>query len=65
MQEAEAVALRARQRDPVFPRGLEQLKGPGEIGLEELRRTADRTIDVALGSKVNDSARSVFGQNPL
>ena len=45
-------------------RFLEQAESPDHVGLDELARTMDRAVDVALGSEMKDRARPMLGQQP-
>ena len=61
--EAEAVA--AALPRPVFPRGLEQVERAGDVGLDEIGRTVDRPVDVALGGQVHHRLRRMGGEDPV
>ena len=54
MQEAEGVALRRRQPEPVGPRRLQHGEGPDDVGLDEGAAAGDRAVDVAFGGQVDD-----------
>ena len=62
MEEAEGSLLGIWQVIPVTTHGFEEVKGADDVGLNELARAMNRTIDMALGSKVDNGARFNIGQ---
>ena len=54
--------FKLRQARPIFFGGLEQRVGPHNIGLNELSRTIDGAIDVALCGKVHHTIWRVLGK---
>src|SRR6185437_3969092 len=62
MNETEPFASRALERVPVSACGIEQGKGSDEIGLNEIRRAIDRTVDMAFCSEMKNAIRLKFRQ---
>ena len=60
--EAEALRILAARLGPVLPCGIEQRVGADDIGLDEGRRTVDRTVDMALGGEMHDRVDGVLAQ---
>ncbi len=65
MQESKRLALAVGQCLPVRTCGLEQMERAFDVGSHESGRPVDTAVDMALGGKVHDRARSVFGQKPI
>ena len=59
MQKAEATLVGLRQCVPVCPCLLQQLESTVDIGTNKIVGRADGTVNVALGSEMNDCARPV------
>ena len=57
VQEAERLLLVRRQLRPVRARRFEQVERSLHIGADELGRTVDAAVDVALGREMDDGAR--------
>ena len=66
MQQAEiclGVALQAAPVcAPVGAHRFQQAEGADDVGLDEVFRAVDRTIDMAFGGEIEHRARLVFGQ---
>ena len=62
MQEAEGGLVGFWQIIPVTTHRFKQVKGADDVGLNEVTRAMNGTIDVAFGGKVNDSTRFGVGQ---
>ena len=72
MQEAEALALaltptRARPRRqpaPMLQRGLQQVVGADDVGLDESTRAVDGAVDMGLGGQVQHGGGAELGEDP-
>src|SRR5437879_6277054 len=62
VQEAETIALRARERFVVTPGFFEKAEGADDVGLHKGRRTGDRSVHMALRGEMKDGARLVLRQ---
>jgi len=60
MQEAEVPLGGIVQLAPVFACTPKQIGGSHNVGHDEVHRAVDRTVDMALGSKINDRIRTIF-----
>ena len=65
MVEAKARLGIGLQAAPVGPGGLEQRERALDVGLHEGARPADAAVDMALGGKVQTSARAVLGEQAV
>ena len=57
VKKAEGVLRRALKGRPIVSRHLQQGEGADHVGLDELGRAGDRTVDMALGRQVHDPVR--------
>ena len=65
MEEAELAPPRLGNPAPVLPRGIEQLEGPQNVGVDEGGGVVDRAVHVRLGGEVDDGRRAVFGDRAI
>ena len=65
MQQTEARALGLRQCAPIGAGRLEQRKRADDVGLDELGRSVNRAIDMALGREIEHGPRPVHRQQRL
>ena len=62
MVKAEMLGLARRQRAPITEGLLEQDERADDVGLHELRRTVDRTIDMTFRGQVQNHVGLKVGQ---
>ena len=62
VQEAEGLPGVALQTTPVGTDCFQQTEGADDVGLDEVFRAVDAAVDVALGRKIDDSARLVLSE---
>src|SRR6266567_5559743 len=65
MQKPEARALGLVERAPVAAHNVEQRERADQVGGDEICRSVDRAVDMALGGKVEDRARPVLRKQRL
>lgn len=65
MQETERLLRIARQGFPVGAHRFEQAEGANDVGLDEVFRAMNRTIDMRLGGEIDHRTRLMLGQQLL
>src|SRR5690606_36534792 len=65
MQKPKRIFLEGLQAIPVMPGRLKKRESPHHVGLNKIPRAMDRTINMALCSKVQNCTRLVTFQQPI
>ena len=61
----EAEAFRPALPHPIGARGFQHVVGAGDVGLDEIARPVDRTVDMAFGGQVHHRIGLMLGKNPV